>query len=81
MLNHPHLLRHDVELLADFSTDFDQTAAVMGADAFGFRQFMADDLARQMRIERFAAAFFAVVAGYLDRFGRAFLGDRRTVRG
>ena len=80
MLNHPHLLRHNVELLADVRADFHQRMAVMRADAFGFRQFMAHDLARQKRIERFATAFLAAVTGHLDRFGRAFLGDWRAVR-
>ena len=79
MLDDPYLLRNDVQLLADLDTDLDQGGAVMGADPLGLGQFMADDLARQVGIERLAAALLARVRGNLD-FRRRFFGDRRSRR-
>jgi hypothetical protein len=80
MLNDPDLVRHDIELLADFGADFHQLGAIMGANTFGFQSLMAPDLARQKRIKRFVAAFLAAVTGHLNRLGHAFLSYWRAVR-
>lgn len=76
MLDHPHLLRNDVELLGYFDADLDQHRAVVGADPLGFRQFMTDDLARQRRIERLAPALLARVRQNLALRQRLFGGQR-----
>lgn len=56
MLDDPDLLRNDVQLFADFDADLDQRRAVVGADPFRFRQFVPDDLAGQVGVERLATA-------------------------
>jgi len=40
VLDHPDLLRNDVELFADFNANLDQRGTVMRADAFRLRKFM-----------------------------------------
>jgi hypothetical protein len=52
MLNDANLLRNDVQLFAGFDTDFHQGFAIVRTNPFGFRQFVANDLARQRRIGR-----------------------------
>jgi hypothetical protein len=47
MLEHTHLLRDDVHLLADLGADLRQRVAVVGAHPLGLRQLVATDLARQ----------------------------------
>ena len=56
VLDDADLLGNDVELFADFDTDLDQGDTVVGTNALRFRQFMADDVAWQIGIERLAAA-------------------------
>lgn len=79
VLDHPHLLGNDVELLADLDTDLDQDGAVVRAAALGFGQFVANDLARQIRIQGLASALLAHVAGHLDAARLDLFGGRRAL--
>jgi hypothetical protein len=64
--DHAHLLRHDIQLLADLHADLAQGRAVVRAHALVFRQFVAPHIARQGRIQRLAAALGALVCRHLD---------------
>ena len=81
VLNDTNLLRNDVQLFAGFNTDFHQLVSVMGTNPFGFRQFMANDFARQCRIKRFAAPLLAGMPGDLNSgFDGDLLGDQSIGR-
>lgn len=71
MLDDPHLLRLDVELLADLGADLDQRRAVMRADAFRNRQFVAGDLPQQRRVQWLAPALGTPVGADHDAVGVA----------
>lgn len=77
VLDHTHLLGNDVELLADLDADLDQESAVVRAQTLRFGEFVPNDVAGWIRIERFASAFLANVAGNLDAFG---LGAAQNLR-
>jgi len=64
--DHAHLLRHDVQLLADLHADLAQRRAVMRAHALVFGQLVASHLARQRRIQRLAASLGALVRRHGD---------------
>ncbi|MGF6293288.1 hypothetical protein QFZ98_005149 [Paraburkholderia youngii] len=64
------------ELLADLNADLDERVAVVRTEAFGFRQFVAHDLTRQIGIERLAVTTpLARVRGN-RRFRCVFQGGR-----
>ncbi|AJY27230.1 transposase, IS6 family domain protein (plasmid) [Burkholderia thailandensis 34] len=60
-----YLFGNHVELLACLHTDLNQRMAVVSAEALRLGQFVPHDLARQIRIQRFASALAARVAGNL----------------
>lgn len=73
MLNHPHLLRDDVQLLAGLHADLHQRRPVVRTAALGLRQLVPDDLARQGRIEGATPALDALMAGDGEALGRLVL--------
>ena len=78
VLDDAKLLGDHVELLARFDADLDERMAVVGAEAFGFGEFVPNDFARQIGIERFAmTALLARVRGD-RRFGSIFLRGCRV---
>lgn len=64
--DHTHLLRHDVQLLADLHADLAQARAVVRAHALVFGQLVTHHLARQGWIQRLAASLGALVRRHLD---------------
>ena len=66
MADDAHLLRNDVELLADLHADLAQGRAVVRAHALALGQVVSNHFARQRRIERLAPALGALVARHLD---------------
>ena len=73
MANHAHLLGDDVQLLASLNADLPQGTAVMRTDAFGFRQFVAHDVTRQISIKWFASTLDALVGWRIHRGVAAIL--------
>ena len=66
--DHPQLLRDDVHLLAGNHADLLQHCAVVWAHALGLGQLVANHVARQVRVQRFASALHgALVRWHLDR--------------
>jgi len=80
MLDHPYLLRDDVELFADFDADLDQHGSIVGTNSLRLGQLMAHHLARQVRVEWLASALLARVRRNVDLRG-CFFSDRRTCGG
>ncbi len=65
MLDDAYLFGNHVELFAGLHTDLNRRMAVVRAEALRLGQFVPHDLARQVRIERFASALAARVPGNL----------------
>jgi hypothetical protein len=61
--SHTHLLGDDVHLLADLGTDLHQRVPIVCAYALVLGQLVANDLARQRRVQRLASTLFALMAG------------------
>lgn len=90
MLNDPYLLRDDVELFADFGTDFYQCTAILRADARCRRQLVPHHLARQRRIEWLAPTLLTRMTRHSNtnffflrrqgRFGRCRRPSRLLLR-
>ncbi len=81
MLDDPDLLGNDVQLFAGLDADLDQGRAIMRAVPFRFRQFMANDLPGQGRVQGLAATLLALMTSHLDAFLRViFLGGWRVRR-
>ena len=86
MLNDTNPLRNDVQLFAAFDADFHQRPAIVRTNPFGFRQFMANNLAWQRRIKRLATPLLAGMPGDLnsgfdgDFFGHHPIGRSQSLR-
>jgi hypothetical protein len=78
--DHAHLLRHDIQLLADLHADLAQGRAVVRAHTLVLRQFVAPHIARQGRIQRLAAALGALVRRHLDLLALGLGGCRLGLR-
>ena len=65
MLDDAYLFGNHVELLAGLDTDLNQRMAVVRAETVRLGQFVPHDLARQIRIQRFASAPATCVPGNL----------------
>lgn len=73
MADHPQLLRHDVQLLADFHANLTQRGAIVRAGALVFRQLVAHHFARQRRVQRPTTALGPLVCGHLNKSVLSFL--------
>ena len=69
-----------MHLLADLGADLDQRVAVVRADALRLGQLVANDVARQRRIQWLASALLALVASDRRRF-LVIDFDRQCLRG
>lgn len=82
VLKHTDLLGNDVHLFADLGANFYKRMTIVGAHALVLRQLVADDLARQRRVQWLPAALLALMAGngcglfFVGLRGQALIGRR-----
>ena len=82
VLKDANLLGNNVNLFADLGADLHERVAIVSTYALCLRQLVADNLARQRRVQGLAATLLALMAGnecgvvFIDLCWRCLIGRR-----